>query len=122
MKQKEKKPMTKNTEPQKSQEKEKQDLKTQLADLGEKSQKFFNKYLLLVAMATSSLTVIAAILIAQSYINPVRDENIYIEGESQISFKQIDQEKLDTLRDSLDSSRVNVETDFVPNRNNPFSE
>lgn len=103
-------------------EKDSQDIKAQFVTLVENTHSLISRYLLLFAVATSSLTVIIALLISQHYINPVRDEQVYTEGTSQTSFKEIDKEKLKTLEESLDNTNLEVETDFVPNRNNPFSE
>lgn len=103
-------------------EKDKKDLKAQLLTYTEKTHDVISKYLLLFAVAISSFTIIGALLLSQHYINPERDEQIYNDGESQISFKEIDKDKLKTLEDSLEDTSVEVETEFVPNRKNPFSE
>lgn len=98
------------------------DLKSQFTSVIEKSHSFISKYILLFTVTVSSLTIIIALLISQHYINPVRDEQVYNEGEAQISFKEINQDKLKTLQESLETSNVEVGTDFVPDRTNPFAE
>lgn len=103
-------------------EKEPKDVKSQLTAFVEKSHTIISKYLLLFAVATSSITVIGALLLSQHYINPTRDEQVYTDGQSQVNYRQIDQEKLQTLENSLEETSVTVEPEFVPNRRNPFSE
>lgn len=75
-------------------------------------------FIALISMAV----ILIAFGIIRTDINPKRDENLYSEGVSKIKYLSVDEEHLQTLKDSLQNDGVTVESEFVPNRTNPFAE
>ncbi len=85
-------------------------------------QTFLNKHNFLVLVLFSGLMLTIAITVSQKYLKPIRDENAYNKGLSEIIIKQIDQQKLQELTNSLDDTKIDVGPNFVPDRDNPFAE
>ena len=98
------------------------ELRLQFTSVAEKPYSFINRHMLLVSIILTALILILLLLIIQKNTSPTRNDTAYTDGLSGIGYKEIDKEKLKTLEESLESSSVEVQTNFVPNRSNPFSE
>lgn len=83
---------------------------------------FISKHRVVITTLVISFAVLVAVLQAQSFLNPERNEEKYIEIKSSISTRQIDQELIDKLSKTQTDKVNTAESSFVDNRTNPFTE
>jgi hypothetical protein len=83
---------------------------------------FIDKYRMVIIVLIASIAVLSAVLQTQGHLNPPRNEAEFLELKSSISVKKLDEEVLRKLQQTQDDLNASVDSDFVPNRNNPFVE
>jgi cell division protein YceG involved in septum cleavage len=83
---------------------------------------FISKHRIVITIFVICFAVLVAVMQAQSYLNPERNEDKYIEIKSTISTRQIDQEIVEKLRKTQVDREESAESDFVDDRTNPFAE
>jgi hypothetical protein len=83
---------------------------------------FISKHRIVITILVICFAVLFAVLQAQSYLNPERNEDKYIEIKGTISTSQIDQEVVEKLRKTQVDREESAESDFVDDRTNPFAE
>ena len=100
-------------------------LKAQLSSIYERGMvlsRYFMKYKYTVIIIVACLAVLATLSMANGFTDPARNEERYTEGTLQIRSTSVDQEKIDEISATLADPTVEVDPNFVPNRNNPFAE
>lgn len=83
---------------------------------------FLGKHRILIVIIISSAAIVFALFETRSYLNPGRDESIYTELSTGINYSGIDQDTVEKLRSTQNDQEILVDSNFVPDRNNPFSE
>jgi hypothetical protein len=83
---------------------------------------FISKHRIVITIFVICFAVLVAVLQAQSYLNPERNEDKYLEIKSTISTRQIDQEIVDKLSQTQLDRESTAESNFVDDRTNPFAE
>jgi hypothetical protein len=83
---------------------------------------FISKHRIVITILVISAAVIIAVLQAQTYLNPERNEEKYLEVKSTISIREIDQEIIDKLIKTQEDRENIAESNFVDDRTNPFAE
>jgi carbohydrate-binding DOMON domain-containing protein len=63
-----------------------------------------------------------ALFRTQSYIDIPRNETRFTEGKLTINYKEIDTATLESFRTKLNDGSIQVESQFDPTRNNPFTD
>ena len=89
---------------------------------GLESVHLISRFRTLLTVAIAALAIFAAVLQAQEFLNPARNETTYTETKSQVTVKNIDQEILSKLEATQSDRTDTASSDFVPNRDNPFAE
>ncbi len=64
----------------------------------------------------------SALLMSQQFIDIPRNEDRYSDEALRVRFKQIDQEILAEFQEAQQDRTIEVNSNFEPNRDNPFSE
>lgn len=103
----------------------KQDTKKSTDNLMKQSEAivaFVTKHRIVIVFALAGAAILAALIQSNSYLNPPRNEAIYQDGVLLINYSQIDQEVVEKLRSSQNFTDIEIISDFVPNRDNPFVE
>lgn len=80
------------------------------------------KHRTVIIIFIACIAIFASVSQAQSYLNPVRNEEKYTEVQSSANSKKIDQTIVDKLSKTQNDQNSTVDSDFVPDRNNPFAE
>jgi hypothetical protein len=83
---------------------------------------YISKHRTVIIVFVACIAILAALMQTQSYLNPVRNEDKYTEVKSSISAKKIDEEKLEKLQTTEQDGDTSVDSNFVPDRSNPFTE
>lgn len=83
---------------------------------------FISKHRTVIMVIVASAAVIAAIMQTQNYLNPARNELKYTELKSSVTTKSINQEILTKLQATQEDKTESVDSNFVPDRKNPFTE
>ena len=99
-----------------------QDTLDKASDFGHKFANFTAKHRIVIIFLIASSAIMLALLQSRTYLNPERDEARYEEERVLINYSTVDQEIVDKLSATLEDQDINVDSNFVPNRNNPFSE
>lgn len=93
----------------------------------DKSKKLATKSVLILTQHRFVLIFVilgAAISLAlfrtQSYIDIPRNEDRFVEGKLTINYKEIDTKTLESFRSKLNDQNIQVDSQFDPNRSNPF--
>jgi hypothetical protein len=73
-------------------------------------------------LTVASLAILSAVLLSSTYVNPERDEERFLELQAEIRYSNIDESIVEKLQKTQDDREIEVNSDLVPNRNNPFSE
>ena len=81
---------------------------------------FVNNHRTILLISLACFAVIASVMQAQSYLNPVRNEAKYTELSSGITAKKLNKEIIEKLEKTQLDKDNNVSSNFAPNRNNPF--
>jgi hypothetical protein len=63
-----------------------------------------------------------ALLRTQNYIDIPRNETRYNEGVLTINYKEIDTETIKSFQEKIDDGNVSVDSQYDPDRDNPFIE
>jgi hypothetical protein len=83
---------------------------------------FISRHRIVITVFVISSAVLIAVIQAQSYLNPERNEDKYIEIKSSITTREIDQEIVEKLKDTQIDREETAESNFVDDRTNPFAE
>lgn len=83
---------------------------------------FLSKHRILLVIAISSAAIMLALFETRSYLDPTRDEAVYTELSTGINYSGIDEDIVEKLKTTQEDEEIIVDTNFVPDRNNPFSE
>lgn len=83
---------------------------------------FISKHRIVITIFVISSAVLVAVLQAQSFLNPARNEDKYLEIKSSVSIRQIDQDVLNKLSKTQADRESTAESNFVDDRTNPFAE
>ena len=83
---------------------------------------YVSKHRTVIIVVVICAAVLAAIVQTQSYLNPTRNEAKYTELKSSFNTKSIDNETLEKLQATQSDKTETVDSNFVPDRNNPFTE
>lgn len=89
---------------------------------GQKLVDFVSSHRTVIIIVVACGAIIAAVFQAQSYLNPERNEEKYTELSSSITVKSLDEEILEKLEATQNDQNYNVDSNFVPDRTNPFTE
>lgn len=81
-----------------------------------------NKNQVFIVLVIASCVLIFTLLQSRTYLDPERNEERYSEESLKINYATIDQEVVDELSATLDDASIDVDTNFVPGRTDPFSE
>lgn len=81
-----------------------------------------SKHRTVILIFIASIAILASVLQTQSYLNPVRNEDKYTEVQSTANSKKIDQAIVDKLSKTQNDQNSTVDSNFVPDRSNPFTE
>ena len=79
-----------------------------------------HRFVLLFIILGAAL--VFALLETRRYIDIPRNETLYQEEITKINYKRIDKELLDSFDDARNDQAVEVDTQFTPDRTNPFTE
>lgn len=69
-----------------------------------------------------SAVLIYTLIQASSFLNPERNEDRYTEESLKVNYATIDEDIVDEISKTLQDEDINVDSNFVPGRNNPFAE
>lgn len=81
----------------------------------------FRKQVFIVLLIVSAVLILS-LLQSRSYLNPTRNETRYQEEVLKIKYSTIDQAVIDEISATLNDKTIEVDPNFEPGRNNPFSE
>lgn len=101
------------------------DLEKILPKLNAYSQKgveIISKHGTLITVTVAGIAIFASVMQAQAYLNPKRNETLYIEKSSSSSTKTINEDIVKKLQETQNDQNISVDSNFVPDRNNPFNE
>jgi fumarate reductase subunit C len=83
---------------------------------------FIYKNQVFIVLVVCSAVLIFALLQSRTYLNPERNEVRYEEERLKINYSTIDEEIVNEIRATLDDKNITVDSNFVPDRRNPFAE
>jgi hypothetical protein len=83
---------------------------------------FISKHRVVITVIVACSAILASVMQAQGFLNPVRNETLYTEQKASSSTKTIDEEIVKKLSETQTGEDISVDSDFVPDRNNPFNE
>jgi hypothetical protein len=75
-----------------------------------------------IIIMVACAAVFAALYQSRTYLNPSRNEQLYTEKVSSVNPKTFDQETLNKLRQTQSDPTEEVDSNYSPDRNNPFIE
>lgn len=75
-----------------------------------------------IVLVICSAVLIFALLQSRTYLNPERNEARYEEERLKINYATIDEEVVNEIKATLDDKNITVDSNFVPDRRNPFAE
>lgn len=81
-----------------------------------------NKHQVFIVLIIASAVLGYTLLQSRTYLNPERNEERYTEESLKVNYATIDQEVVDQLSATLDDASIDVDSNFVPGRTDPFSE
>ncbi len=84
--------------------------------------KFMSTHRILIVFLVSSVAIMLALVQTRSYLNPSRDEAIYIELSTGINYNGIDDVIVKKLQSTQNDKEIQVNANLVPDRSNPFNE
>lgn len=87
-----------------------------------KSIAFVSAHRVVLTAVIASGAIFASVVQAQGYLNPTRNENLYTEQKATSNTKTINEELVKKLTETQTDAGISVDSDFVPDRNNPFNE
>jgi len=79
-----------------------------------------HRFILVIIIVGIALSF--ALIKTRSFINIYRNEDRYAEENLKINYKQIDKEILSKFQAESKDSKIEVNSNFNPNRQSPFSE
>lgn len=91
------------------------------SNLGKYIKAVNQKQVFFVVLACSAI-LIYTLIQASSFLSPERNENRYTEESLKVNYATIDEEVVDEISKTLQDEDINVDSNFVPGRNNPFAE
>jgi membrane carboxypeptidase/penicillin-binding protein len=83
---------------------------------------FISRHRIVITIFVISSAVLISVMQAQSYLNPERNEDKYLEIKNTISSREIDQEVVKKLEKTQIDREETAESNFVDDRTNPFAE
>ncbi len=83
---------------------------------------FISKHRTVILVFVASIAVLMAVMQAQSYLNPARNELKYTEIKSSTTIRKIDEDVLRKLEKTQEDIDNTVDGNLVIDRKNPFSE
>jgi Tfp pilus assembly protein PilO len=83
---------------------------------------YISRHRTVIIILVASSAIILAVFQAQSYLNPERNEEKYTEIRSSISTKEIDEEILSKLKETLSDAENTADLNLAQDRTNPFAE
>lgn len=101
------------------------DLKSQLGKMkvfGSSSAVSITKHRFILLYIILGTAIGFALVKTQSFIDIPRNEDRYAEETLKIKYKQIDEETLAIFAPTQDDKQVEVNSQFDPTRNNPFTD
>lgn len=84
--------------------------------------KEITKYRIAVIFVIIGIAISSALLKTRSYIDIPRNEERYAEEVLQINYKSIDESLLEEFKDAQADNTIEVNSNFDPDRSNPFNE
>jgi hypothetical protein len=95
----------------------------------EKAQKLFRSAVVFTASHRAiiiffiiSVAVIVTLLQTRTFLDPGRNETRYQEEVVKIKYSTIDEEIVEKLKTTEEDANIDVGSNLVPDRNNPFDE
>jgi len=93
-----------------------------LGTIGAKIIGYVGRYRTVIVIFIACIAIFASVMQAQSYLNPVRNEDKYMEVQSSANSKKIDQAIVEKLSKTQGDYSSTADSNFVPDRSNPFAE
>ncbi len=81
-----------------------------------------NKNQVFIVLVVASCILIYTLIQSRTYLNPERNEDKYSEEIIKVNYATIDQELVDEISATLEDENIDVDSNFVPGRTDPFSE
>lgn len=82
----------------------------------------FTKHRFTLLFIILGVAITFALLRTRSFIDIPRNEERYTEEALRIKYKSIDEEVLDQFSSADEDKDIEVDSDFAPDRQNPFTE
>lgn len=83
---------------------------------------FVSMHRVVITVVVACSAILASVIQAQGFLNPVRNETLYTEQKASSNTKTIDEEVVRKLSETQTGENISVDSNFVPDRNNPFNE
>ena len=83
---------------------------------------FISKHRVVLTVLIACGAILASVMQAQGFLNPLRNETLYTEQKATSNTKTIDEEIVKKLSKTQTDESISVDSNFVPDRNNPFNE
>jgi hypothetical protein len=83
---------------------------------------YIGRHRTIIVIFIACTAIFASIMQAQSYLNPVRNEDKYTEVQSSSNTKKIDPAIVEKLSKTQEDYNSTADSSFVPDRSNPFAE
>lgn len=93
-----------------------------IRSFSDKFVKFISKYRLITMLAISAIIIAVTLVQSRKYLNPPINQAKYDEGKALINYSTIDKKIVDEISATLNDENIEVNTNFKPGRDNPFSE
>ena len=90
--------------------------------LGSSSVVSITKHRFILLFIILGTAIAFALIKTQTFIDIPRNEERYVEETLKIKYKQIDMDTLATFAPTQDDKQVEVNSQFDPTRNNPFTD
>lgn len=89
---------------------------------GANAVQYISNHRTVIVIVVASVAILFAVLQAQSFLNPPRNEEKYTEIKSSISIREIDEETLRKLESTLEDKENEASSNLAQDRTNPFAE
>jgi hypothetical protein len=83
---------------------------------------YVGRHRTVIVIFIACIAIFASVIQAQSFLNPVRNEDKYTEVQSSSNSKKIDQAIVEKLSKTQEDYNSTADSSFVPDRSNPFAE
>lgn len=94
----------------------------QAESFGMKLISYVGRHRTVIVIFIACIAILASVMQAQIYLSPVRNEDKYTEVQSSANSKKIDQAIVEKLSATQEDYTSTADSNFVPDRSNPFAE